>query len=452
MATPNRYEARAIEAVDYKLIDARLSEDETLAGPKLLRVVWIVMGVTLFLIFGWTAFAPLNRGVTASGAISTVSARQVIQNLDGGIVQSIAVKEGETVKAGQVLMNLDDTLARTQYQIVRQQYFDHLGERAMLEAAIQGGPIIWPKEMLDLGHDPMIETVMTSQQKVLSEKRASRNAQKDVLMSQVTSLGDQANGLRAQVDSVQAQSKLIKEEADGVETLYHQGYAPKTRLLALQRNAANLAGDLGQTRSQISQANTMMAEKRLQALQTDAQGRQEDSARLSIVVNETLQLSEKMADQFQVLARTTIRSPVDGVVLARHIGTVGGVVKPGEPVLDIVPTDDILVTSRLRPQDVENVHVGMKAKIKFTGLNVQTTPQLDGHVTYLSADSLADEKTGQRFYEMRISIPRSERSKLKDVTLSPGMPAEVMADGGARTMLQYLLQPISAAFSTAFRD
>jgi HlyD family type I secretion membrane fusion protein len=446
------YERRALAAGDYDLIDASLSDHASLTGLPLLRAVWIVMGVTLFVIFGWTAFAPLDRGVTAVGQVSTESARQVIQHLDGGIVKTINVQEGQTVKAGQVLMTLDDTLANDQYQILRQQYFDHLGERAMLEADIQGGPIQWPQEMLTAANDPLVKTVMASQQKVLNESRGSRAAQKAALSSQIGSLNDQVRGLKAQTDSLSQQGKLIDEESSGVEGLYKQGYAPKSRLLELQRSAANLQGTLGQTQAQISAAATTMGEKRVDALQIDARDREDDSKRLSVVINETLAIAQKMADQSQVLARTVLRSPVDGVVLERHIATIGGVVRPGEPVIDLVPTDQIVITGRVRPSDIQHVKVGMAATIKFTGMNVQTTPRLTGRITYVSADALTDQKTGQSYYEMRASVPRSERGKLKDIALTPGMPADIMVDGGSRTLLQYLLEPVGAAFSTAFRE
>lgn len=449
---PATYESRALTSANYQLLDDHLSDSEPLAGTRLLRMVWIVMAVTIAAIFGWTALAPLNKGVNATGAVSTQSARQVIQHLDGGIIRTLNVKEGERVKAGQVLVVIDDALAKAQYNVVRQQYFDHLGERAMLEADISGAPLVWPKELLDNQADPAVKSVMMAESKVLADRRGGRAAQKAVLSQQVASLGDQVTGLNAQTQSIQSQDKLIGEEAKGVEGLYKQGFAPKTRLLELQRNQANLQGSLGSAQAQISQAHTMMGEKRMQAVQIDAQSRQESSKRLSDVITETLQLQEKMADQAQVLARTVIKSPVDGIVLERHIATVGGVIKPGEPVLDIVPTAELEVTGKLRPNDVENIKVGQKAHIKFSGLNVQTTPQLDATVSYVSADALADQKTGQRYYEVRATVTPAERKKLGDQVLTPGMPAEIMVDGGARTMLQYLIQPVEAAFSHAFRE
>jgi HlyD family secretion protein/epimerase transport system membrane fusion protein len=446
------YESRALQLGDYDLLGERLARESDLSGDRLLQISWAILIVTVFVIFGWTAFAPLNKGVTASGAVSTQSARQIVANIDGGIVKAINIKSGDRVQAGQVLLKLDDTFADTQYQLVRQQYLDHLGEKAMLEAEITGSPIRWPAEFTTNPQDRSIQQVMAVQSKVLLERRALRGAQKSVLAQQTARLNERIGGIKSQVTSLDSQGSLIGEELTDIEALYNQGYATKSRMLALQRSRADLQGRTGSSSAEIGQVQQAIGENRMQALQIDAQSRQESVARLATVQGELIQLIDKLANQKAVLARTTLVSPVNGVILSLNVNTVGGVVRPGEPIVEVVPTDDIIVVAKVRTQDVESLRIGQGARVKLPGLNAQTTPQLDGSVRYISADALTPTEPGPRYYELRVGIPQEQLKRLGKIKLSPGMPAEVLVDGGSRTALQYMLEPLTAAFARSFRD
>jgi len=446
------YEARALQIADFDLLGEQYAQEPTWSGSKLLWAAWALLVVTLGVIFVWSAFAPLNKGVVASGAVSTQSARQVLQSLDGGMVKSIAVKPGERVKRGQVLMELDNTLALTEYKLVRQQYLNHLGEQAVLQAEITGAEITWPDEFIQNPNDPDIIQVMTVQRKVLAERKGLRSAQKSVLSQQTARLNERIGGVQSQMSSLTSQQAFIAEELAGIEKLYKQGLAPKSRVLALQRAKADLEGRYGTSTAEVGQVRQTIGENRMQSLQIDAQSREDAVTRLATVQNELLQLIDKLTNQREVLSRTTIKSPTNGVILDLHVNTVGGVVRPGEPILEVVPTDDIIVVARIRPQDVDSVHVDQLAHVKLSGLNPQTTPQLEGRVRYVSADALVEQERGTRYYEVRVAIPNAQIKRLGKVGLTPGMPADVLVDGGARTALQYMLQPITAAFFGSFRE
>jgi len=446
------YEARALQIGDFDLLGEQYSQESTWTGPRLLWAAWALLAITIGVVFIWSAFAPLNKGVVASGAVSTQGSRQVLQSLDGGVVKSIVVKPGEKVKRGQILLELDNTLALTEYQLVRQQYLNHLGEQAVLSAEITGSGIRWPAEFVQNPNDPDIRQVMEVQQRVLSERKGLRSAQKSVLYQQTARLNERIGGVTSQMSSLNSQQAFISEELAGIESLYKQGLAPKSRLLALQRAKADLEGRYGISTAEVGQVRQTIGENRMQSLQIDAQSREDAVTRLATVQNELLQLIDKLTNQREVLSRTTIKSPANGVILDLHVNTVGGVVRPGEPIIEVVPTDDIIVVARIKPQDVDAVHVGQLAHVKLSGLNPQTTPQLEGKVRYVSADALVEPERGTRYYEVRVAISNAEIKRLGTVGLTPGMPADVLVDGGARTALQYMLQPITAAFFGSFRD
>lgn len=237
-----------------------------------------------------------------------------------------------------------------------------------------------------------------------------------------------------------------------MEQLYAKGYARKSQVEALRRAKAELAGSGGQTMADIGQTRQSIGEARTTFLQTVTSAREEASARAAAIDGELLQTADKLNHAKKVLSRTEVKAPVDGVVLTVHAKTIGAILGAGDPVVELVPNGAIEIVGQIRPNDVNGVHVGQKAMVKFPGLNVQTTPQLEGKISYLSADAITDQKSGVSYYELRVSLPRNARETLKGEELTPGMPAEIMLDGGARTALQYLLAPVSAAFSHAFRE
>ncbi len=420
----------------------------------------IVMGVTISIIVAFvallifSAFAPINRGSIAMGQVTVLGQRHLIQHLDGGIVKQILVKEGDHVQAGQLLVKLDERPARLALQLLEQQQRQLLIEQAMLNAERMGATTInWPPEVLAAAaRDPATARSLATNQLLLSNRSASREAQKAVLREQNMRLQAQIAGLVAQKPGLAEQNRLIKLESDSLTQLYEKGLTTRTRILALQRNAADLQGSIGTTEAQIQQNRVQMGENNLRMIGLDAEVQEENAKRVTELQTQLFELGDRISSQRLVFERTSITSPSPGVVLNRAVNSVGMVVRPGEPIVEVVPDNQLIVTAQVRPQDIERVRVGSRATVRMSALNVQTTPQLHGKVVYVSADALTDEKAGMSYFQARIEVPQSELKKLGPIKLTPGMPAEIMIDAGSRTVLSYLLQPVAGAFSRTFTE
>lgn len=417
-----------------------------------LVAVALILGGFAVLIL-WMAFVPIHRGASAPGRIQQQGNRTMVQHMDGGIIDQIFVKEGDYVRPGQLLVRLDDRSSKLGLQLLQEQHRLLVIEQAMLNAERTGQTTVaWPAEVLAAASDPAVARAMTTNETVLRTKAADRGSQKAVLKEESSRLEAHIVGLDAQKAGLQEQARLIKIELDGVQSLYDRGLVPRTRLLALQRTAADLNGSIGASVAAESQDRVQIGENSLRMLQVDTNMQQEDAKRLQEIQSNLFELGDRIESQKLVVARTEIRAPASGVVLHRAVSSPGQVLRPGDPVLDIVPDDKLIVTAMVRPTDVERVKIGAKAVVKLTGLNVQTTPRLHGTVIYVSADLITDKDGKPTGFETRVEVPQIERKKLGAVQLTAGMPAEVMIDAGARTALQYLLQPVTGAFGRAFHE
>jgi HlyD family type I secretion membrane fusion protein len=420
----------------------------------------LTMGVTISIIVGFvallvfSAFAPINRGSVASGRIDVQGQRNIIQHLDGGVVQAIYVKEGDHVEPGQLLVKLDDRSAKLGLQLLEQQARQLRIEQSMLQAERSGSAVIaWPADILaDAARNPDTAKSLATNQTLLNNRRATREAQKAVLREQNSRLQAQIVGFESQKQGLAEQARLIKLEADSLTQLYDKGLTTRTRILALQRNAADLEGSMGSVEAQVQQNKVQMGENNLRMIGIDNDMQEQNAKRLTELQTQLFELGDRISTQALVVERTAIKAPSGGIVLNRSVNSIGMVIRPGEPIVEIVPDNKLIVSVNVKPQDIERVKVGSKAIVKMSGLNVQTTPQLHGKVIYVSADALTDKDRGVSYYVARVEVPPSEIRKLGEIKLTPGMPAEVMIDAGARTVLSYLLQPISAAFGRAFTE
>jgi HlyD family type I secretion membrane fusion protein len=417
-----------------------------------LVAVAMILGGFLVLII-WMAFVPIHRGANAPGRIQQQGNRTMVQHMDGGIVEKIFVKEGDYVRPGQLLVKIDDRAAKLGLQLLEEQHRLLTIEQAMLNAERTGQTTIaWPAEVLGMASDPGTARAMATNEMVLRTKAADRASQKAVLKEESSRLEAHITGLDAQKSGLEEQARLIKVELDGVQSLYDRGLVPKTRLLSLQRTAADLQGNIGASVAAEAQDKVQIGENSLRMLQIDTNMQQEDAKRLQEIQSNLFELGDRVDTQKLVVARTEVRAPSSGVVLHRAVSSPGQVLRPGDPVLDIVPDDKLIVTAMVKPTEVERVKVGAKAVVKMTGLNVQTTPRLHGTDIYVSADLITDKEGKPMGFEARVEVPQLERKKLGNVQITAGMPAEVMIDAGARTALQYLLQPVVGAFNRAFHE
>ena len=439
--------------------DGELIDDVPVGGAwyekgrrSTLTATFVILGGMAVLIL-WMAFVPIHRGASAPGRVQQQSARSVIQHMDGGIVDKLLVKEGDQVTAGQLVATLDARPATIALQLLTEQHRLLLIEQAMLNAERTGQTSIqWPAEVLAMQNDPGTARAMQTNLTVLQSKAADRAAQKAVLNEEIGRLAAHSVGIEAQKAGLEEQARLIKVELEGIQSLYDRGLVPKTRLLALQRTAADLQGSIGASIATVAQDKVQAGESRLRMLQVDTGMQQEDAKRLQEIQSNLFELGDRIDSQKLVLDRTKIFSPLNGIVLHRAVTSPGQVLRPGDPVLDIIPNDKLIVSAMVRPQDIERVKIGSRAVVKLTGLNMQTTPRIYGTVTYISADLLTDKDGKPTGFETKVEVPQIERRKLGPIVIQPGMPAEIMVDAGARTALQYLLQPVTGAFGKAFHE
>ncbi|MGZ8364210.1 MAG: HlyD family type I secretion periplasmic adaptor subunit, partial [Caulobacteraceae bacterium] len=306
----------------------------------------VVIGATSAIIVGFlaivvfAAFIPINRGAVAGGQIQATGSRNVVQHLDGGVVEQILIKEGQRVKAGQLLVKLDDRTARLSLSLLEEQRRLLMMEQAALEAESAGRTsIIWPPEVLAAASDSGTIQAMRTSQTLLSSRVVARNSEKAVLREQIARLEEHAAGLQAQKQGLIEQLRLIKVESQSLEELYAKGLTTRTRILALQRNAADLQGSIGTTEAAVNQDKVQMGENRLRILGLDSAMQQENSKRLSDLQKQIFELNDRISSQQLVVQRTAITSPSSGIVLNRAVNSVGMVIRPGEPVVEIVPDE-----------------------------------------------------------------------------------------------------------------
>jgi HlyD family secretion protein len=425
------------------------------------RLGWIVAGLFFVGFLGWAAFARLDAAAYAVGQVSVAGHRQSVQHRDGGIVSAIHVKEGQEVRAGDVLIELAGAEVAAQESALAAQVLSLKAQRARLQAEEEGlSAIAWPAEFAALtGPDRDIaQRVMKVQQEQFDARAASLGAQVGVLHQRSAELGDEIDGYQRQIASADEQSKLLDDELTGTKALAAKGYAPMNRVRAIQRDMASLGGQRGQYLASAAQAREQAGETQLQILQLRKQKGEDVAAQLRDIDFQLGELSPKFDAARDQLARTQVRAPVSGQVVGLSVFTVGGVIEPGAKLMDIVPDKaPLVIEARLRPSDADDLHVGMKVEARFTGAHQRGLPILTGELTKLSADSFTDEKTGAQFFEGEATVPLSEMKKLEaakgaDYALRPGLPVQVLVPLKSRTALDYLVSPLSDTLWKSFRE
>lgn len=392
----------------------------------------------------WAALAPLQSAAVATGVVKVSSERKTIQHLEGGIIKEILVKEGDRVQQDQVLIRLDDTRQRAGVQVL-QDKLDRMGARLARLEAEQGAleEIPFPKDLVNRQDDERVSRLIAGEKEVFKSRREAIEGEIGVLEQRIPQYNEQIAGLKTQIVSTQTQLGTIKEEKDAVETLYKKGVYEKPRFLELKRSMARLQGQLGAHRSSIAQVEERIGEVGLRIIDVRRKRREEIDKELQSVQSEIFDTRERLSAAKDALERTDIRAPQDGTVVGLSVHTIGGVIRGGNNILGIVPIGDALVIeAKVRPQDIDVVHVGLTAEVRLTAFNSRNTPVLPGTVTRVSADSFIDESSGIPFYSVRVEIDPEHTG---DLLLYPGMPAEVYLLTGEQTALTYLLKPIESA-------
>jgi HlyD family type I secretion membrane fusion protein len=419
------------------------------------RIVVLTVGIAFLALLIWALVAPLNRGIIAPGRVDVDSRRSTVKHKDGGMIAKINVREGDRVRTGDVLAIMDGREAQVQLDIMTSRRMQALIETATRTAeANNASNVTWPSEVLQAISDPSTSAAQWAaiQQQAFLARRRALDSQVSILREQRMRMGARIDGLDATDSALRRQSALLNEEAAGLRQLQRQGFAPKNRVLATERGGAEIQGRIGDNQSQIAQSRIAMGESEMQIVQTQAQSVEAAARRLSELNAEISELDNRILGQKLLLERTTIRAPVDGIILARVAGAPGQVIQPSEPLFELVPSDKLVIRAEVRPTDVERINVGMEAGIRFSGLNSQTTPRLSGRVSFVGADAQVDQKQGTGFYEMRVDVSIDELKKLGNQSIRSGMPVEVFADGGARTAWAYLMEPIVRTYERAFKE
>jgi HlyD family secretion protein len=420
-------------------------EHELRLGLRILIIALVLGG-------GWLTFVPIAGAVVVPGSLVVQSNVKQIQHPTGGVVAEIKAQNGARVEAGDLLVRLDATQAKANLQVVTKQLDEIRARMARLTAERDGKPQIeFPAELLTRASEDDVVSLLASEEQLFTARSTTRQSQKDLLTSQIAQLTQQISGLDAQVESKAKELELIQGELSGVQDLYDKRLVPLTRLTSLQRDAARIDGERGQLVSSIAETKGKIDQSKLQIVRIDQDFRAEVVKDLNEAQGKEAELVERGIAARDQLDRIEIRAPTSGTVNQLAIHTIGGVIKAGETIMQIVPdTDDLQIEAQVDPKDIDHVKTGQTAFVKLTAFNQRTTPQLKGSVTYVSADTGHDQQSNKSFYTVRIVLPEEERRRLSGQQLVPGMPSEVSMQTGSRTMLSYLFEPITDQLRRAF--
>lgn len=440
------------------ITDVTAVVDESATGSREARRVGRVGLWALLVFFGgfllWAVWAPLDEGVPGEGIVTLDTKSKTVQHLNGGLVREVLVREGDQVREGQLLMRLDDATARADYEAVRQRY---LGERALqgrLQAEKNGRAMIeFHPDLQKAADDPLIRQQMHNQEQLLQTRRS-------LLQSDLQSIEESVAGQQGMLLSYdrtlqnrRSQLALVNDELDHLRGLVAEGYAPRNRQLELERTAADVLSFIADLEGNIVRAQRSIAELRQRALSRQRDMRREVETQLSDVNSEVLADEQKLIAVAEQLARTEIRAPTGGQVVGLTVQTVGGVVQPGQKLMDIVPDNrDLLLEARVAPNLIDRVHAGLPVDVRFH--TFAHSPQLvvDGEVLSVSGDLLTDQHTGFTYYLARVKLTAHGIRQLEGRQMQPGMPVQVVFRTGERSMLTYLINPLIKRVSSSLKE
>ncbi len=418
-----------------------------------IRVGAIIVAVTFFGFGLWAAIAPIGSAAIAPGVISVESGRQTIQHFEGGIVKRILVTEGDRVKTGDVLIELDGTRSRAELGLVLGQLYLAEATRARLVAERDGlSEPDFPLELKQHADDPEVADLMMGQKNLFNARLAVIKGQESILQQQIAQYQKQIEGYRSIEESKLSQLKLVRTELNDLSSLLDQGYVTKSRVLALQRDAAQLDGDRGQALAEISRAEQGIGEANRQILQLERQHQEDVSKDLRQVEGQLDDLQQRRIAAADVVSRLEIRAPIDGTVANLNIHTVGGVISPSTILMEIVPDKDkLVVEAELNPRDIDTVKVGDQVALRIATADSRLTPVIYGTLDEISDDRVMTQQ-GRGAYRVKISIPPEQAARLGDQKLHVGMPVEALIARGSTTALHYALKPLLDSLSRSFRE
>lgn len=423
------------------------------------RLRHIGFGIVL-LVFGglgtWAALAPLSSAAHAPGVIAVESYRKTVQHLEGGIVKTILVRDGETVARGQVLVTLDDTQARAQLEVLFGQHLIATVREARLIAQRDGADRVrYPAVLLEQRNDERVKEAILVQDQTFRARRQAQEGEASLYERQIEQLRAKVQGTRAQVASQELLAASFRGELVDFNALLKEGYADKQRVRELERNLAQSEGQRGQSVAEIATVELQVSETRLKILQLKRDLAREVAKELAEVQNDLFGLRERLQSLRATLERTVVRAPDAGNVLGLTVHTLGAVVQPGGRLLDIVPQKEkLIIEAQLSPIDIDKVRIGQTAEVRFSAFKARETPKVEGRLVSVSADRVFDDKEKTPFYLARVEVtPRGlEDLARHNLDLVPGMPSEVLINTGSRTMLQYMFAPFENVIARSLKE
>ena len=404
---------------------------------------------------GWAMTAPLDSAAVAPGNIIVDGGRQKIQHLEGGTVLDMLVRDGDRVEQGQILMRLDSTQVKASRSIVEGTYLTAKAEEARVLAELRNAPQISFNPILtaNAGRSD-VKQFLDVQQKLFVSRATTRRQQIEVFQTRIDQLNNEIAALNAEHQSKTRQIALTLDELEGLRTLLTEGLTAKTEVLALERAHESLKGDRLGIEAQVAKTNDQISEVQGQIALQQSDTQDKLNQELKDAQLRVIEAREKLVGADDVLQRVDIRAPVSGIIANNNVVTVGGVVAPGELIMEVVPTKELLVIdARVSIQDVDSIRIGQKANVVLTGFNQATTPILRGDVDHVSADRQIDPATNEPYFQAKIIVSEDELARLEESQeLKPGMPADAIIVTGERTVLQYLIRPITQSLARSWRE
>ncbi|WP_315837394.1 HlyD family type I secretion periplasmic adaptor subunit [Bradyrhizobium prioriisuperbiae] len=444
----------------------------TTTGPSRRSIrLHLMVGLVVVLLLagglgGWASTALISGALIAPGSVVVDSNVKKVQHPTGGVVGEVRARDGDLVKAGDVVVRLDDTVTRASLAIVSKSLNGLLARAARLEAELRSlrtrteteehtppHTIAFPTALHDQATNPDVRAVMESEAKLFEVRSTGRTGQKAQLKERITQLNEEIGGLAAQEEAKTREIALVEKELSAVRILYAQNLVQIARITQVEREAARLTGERAQLTATRAQARGKIAEIELQIIQIDRDAISEISKDLREANDKIGEAVERKIAAEDQLRRIEIRAPQDGMVLQSTVHTVGGVITAGEAIMMIVPQgENLSVEAKVNPQDIDKVQIGQSTLLRFSAFNQRTTPELNGTVSRVSPDTTTDQRTGLSTYTIRVSMTPEEIARLGNVKIIPGMPVETFVQTGERTMLSYLAKPLHDQLMRAFRE
>ena len=435
-------------------IDGEASEKLPTSDKGYRRLGYGILLVALGGFVLWSITASLAIAVVAPGSVSIESFKRTVQHLEGGIVRELLVEDGDKVEAGEPLIVLSDTQARSQLEIARSQYLINRAMEARLLAEQEGAEMMVIPEDIKDADNPRVQQIIAVQQSLFTARRQSLISTLESLDEQIIQMQEQIDGLEQRISVNTQRISSLRSEAEDFRSLYREGLGDNQRLRELERQVLQYEGDNAEFRANIAQLRSQISENRMQKEIQQQEFQKEVGEQLREAQAQIAQAEEQIVSLSDQVERTVITAPVSGTVVGRQVHTVGAVIRGGDTIMDVVPSNDgFVVEARIPTRDIDNIYIGQFAEIRFSAFNQRLTDVIDGEVIHVSADSFEDEATGERYYRARVRVTEEGHTQMNEhMQLLSGMPAEVMIRTGERTFASYIAKPITDMLARALRE